>query len=92
MNENIFGDQEFQKALESRDVMDQRGDAQEDPITDDSTPELESDSEDGASDKEGHECVAAKSDNDIVDETMPPSPMKNRTRSKAWKVPIPAPF
>ena len=91
LNENLFGDQDIQKALESRNVMDRQGD-QEDPSTDDPTPELESDSEDSASDEEAHECAAAKSDDDIVDETVSPSPMKNRTRSKARKVTIPAPI
>jgi hypothetical protein len=52
---------------------------------------METDSGDSASDMEGHECAATKSDDDIVDETVSPSPMKNRIRSKAWKVTIPAP-
>ena len=46
-------DQDVHKALESRDVMDQQGDAQEDPITNDSAPELESENEDSALDKDG---------------------------------------
>ena len=91
LDENLFDDQDVQKALESRDVMDQQGDAQEDQIADDSTPELESDSEDSASDKEGDECTAAESEDNIVDETVSPSPTKIRTRSKSRKVIIPAP-
>ena len=89
LNENIFGDPDVQKALESRDVMDQQGDAQEDPIMNDSALELEPESEDGDSDKDGDECAAVESDDDIVDETVSPSPMKNGTRSKARKVMIP---
>ena len=60
LNENLFDDHYVQKALMSRDVMDQQGDAQEDPNAEDSTPELETDSEDSASDKEGEECAAAE--------------------------------
>jgi hypothetical protein len=91
LNENLFGDPDVQKALESRDVMDQQGDAQEDPITNDSAPEWKSENEDSASDKEGDEYAADESDDDIVDATVSPSPMKNRTRSKAQKVTIPEP-
>ena len=91
LNENLFEDQDVHKALESRDVMDQQGDAQEDQTAKDSTPELETDSEDGASDKEGDEHAAAESEDDIVEETVTPSPTKIRTRSKDRKVIIPAP-
>ena len=63
-----------------------------DPSAYDSTPELECDSEVIASDKEGHECAAAESDDDIVEETVSPSQMKNQTRSKARKVTIPVPI
>ena len=71
--------------------MDQQGDLQEDQIAEDSTPELETDSEDSASDKEGDACAAAESEDEIVDETIPPSPGKIRTRSKSQKVIIPPP-
>ena len=47
-------------------------------------------SEDSASDKEGDECAAAESLDDIVDETIPPSPAKIRARIKSRKVIIPA--
>ena len=49
--------------------MDQQGDAQEDQIADseDSTPELEPYSDDGASDKDGDEYAAAEPEDDIVD-------------------------
>ena len=66
--------------------MDQQGDAQEDPIMNDSAPELESENEDSALDKDGDECMAAKSDDEIVDETVSPSLMMNQTKSKARKV------
>ena len=67
-----FEDQDVHKALESRDVMDQQGNAREDQTAEDSTPELETDSEDSASD--GDEHAAAELEDDIVDETIPPSP------------------
>ena len=52
--------------------MDQQGDAQEDQIADseDSTPELEPYSDDGASDKDGDEYAAAEPEDDIVDKTI----------------------
>ncbi len=40
-------------------------------------------------DKDGDECSAAESDEEIVDETIPQSQMKNRTRSKSRKVIVP---
>ena len=63
--------------------MDQQGDAQADQIAEDSSPELEPYGEDSASDKDGDEYAAAKSEEDIVDETVRPSPTKMRTRSKS---------
>ena len=92
LNENLLGDTYVQKALEFRDGMGQQGDAQEDPITNVSVPELESENEDSASDKDGEECVAAESDDAIADETVSPSPMKNRARSRSQKVVIPDPL
>ena len=85
LQENLFADQYVQKTLGPRDVMDQQGDAQEDPIMNDSAPELESENEDSALDKDGDECAAAESDYEAVDETVSPSPMKNRTGSKSRK-------
>ena len=81
LNDDLFGDTDIHKALESGDVTDQQGNAQEDPIMNDSAPELESGNEDSASDKDGDECATAESDDEIVDETVSPSPMKNHTRS-----------
>ena len=52
---------------------------------------METNSEDSASDKEGDEHASAESGDEIMDETIPPSPGKVRTRSKARKVIIPAP-
>ncbi len=40
-------------------------------------------------DKEGNKRAAAESNDDIVDETIPMSPMKNRTRSKSSRVVLP---
>ncbi len=48
--------------------------------------------EDSASDKDGDECAAAESDEEIVDETIPLSPMRNRTRSKSRKFVEPEPL
>ena len=91
LNANLFEDQDVHKALESRVVMDQQGDAQDDQIVEDSTPELDTDSEDSASDKKGDKNAAAELEDGIVDDVIPPSPGEIRTRSKAWKVTIPAP-
>ena len=88
--QDLFGDY-VQKALESRDVMDQQGDAQEDQSAEDSTPELEPDSDDSASDKDGNEEEATEIEDDIVDETVSPSLKNIRTRSKAKKVNVPDP-
>ncbi len=41
-------------------------------------------------DEDGDECVAGESDEEIVDETLCQSPMKNGTRSKSRKVVVPA--
>ena len=83
MHEDLFGEEHVHKALESRVVMDPQGDAREDRLAEDSTPELEACSNDSASDKDGDECEAVESECSIVDETVRPSPMKMRTRSKA---------
>ena len=58
LNEDLFGDPDVQKALESRDAMDQQGDAQADQIAEDSTPELEPYSEDSALEKDDDEYAA----------------------------------
>ena len=62
--------------------MDQQGGAQEDQQAEEPTPELEPYSSDSASDNDGDECGAVKSECSIVDETVTPSPMKMRTWSK----------
>ena len=46
-------------------------------------PELEPYSNNSASDKDGDEYAAVESECDIVDETVRPSPMTMRTRSKS---------
>ena len=83
MQGDLFGEKHVHKALESRDVMDPQGDAREDQLAEDSTSELEACSNDSASDKDGDECEAVESECSIVDETVRPSLMKMRTRSKA---------
>ena len=49
-------------------------------------------SEVGVSDEDGGECVAPESDEEIVDEMLCQSPMKNSTRSKSLKVIVPEPL
>ena len=70
--------------------MDTQGDAPETLHTEDLYQDLES--EVGVSDEDGSECVALESDEEIVDEKLCQSPMKNRTRSKSQKVVVPAPL
>ncbi len=48
--------------------------------------------EDCAPDEDGNECYAAESDEEIVDEILRQSPMKNSTRSKSRKVVVPEPL
>ena len=88
-NANLFGEQDAQKAFESRDEMDQQGDAQEHQYAEDSPPRLESYSDDSASDNDGDEYAAVESEEEIVDETVRPSLMKMRTRSKTRQPVIP---
>ncbi len=66
-----------------------REDAQDVPTMDETTNEQVSEDRNSASDKDGNECDAAESDDDIVDEKIQQSPMKNRTRSKSRKVAVP---
>ena len=83
VNEERFGDQYVQKTLESRDVMDQQGSAQDDQLDEDSIPGLEPYTNDSTSDNDDNEYAAVESECSIVDETVRLSPMKMRTRSKA---------
>jgi hypothetical protein len=80
----------FGTPSESEDATDARGNAL-DTLT---TEYLEQDPEpeDSAPDEDGNECAAAESDEEIVDETIRQSPMKNRTRSKSLKVFVPEPL
>ena len=73
LQQDLFGDY-VQKALESRDVINRQGDAKEDQIAEASMPQLQHDSDDSASDKDGDEVAAAEIDDSIVDETVSPSP------------------
>ena len=83
MQEELFGDRDVQKALESRDVMDQQGSAQNDQQDEDIIPGLEPYTNDSASDSDDDEYAVVESECSIVDKTVRPSPMKMRTRSKA---------
>ena len=76
VQEDLFGNQYVQKTLESRDVMDQQGSAQEDQRDEDSIPGLEPYTNDSASDNDDNEYAAVESECSIVDETIRPSQMK----------------
>ncbi len=75
LTKNLFGTPDSQKASESGDAKDARGDAQHVPMD-----------EDSASDKEGGGYAAAESIDELVFETSPQSQMTNKTRSKSRKV------
>ncbi len=72
------------------DATDTQGDALE-PL---STEDLNKDPEPevSVSDGDGGECVAPESDEEIVDETLYQSPMKNCTMSKSREVVVPEPL
>jgi hypothetical protein len=73
-----------------RIATDTRGDALETLSTEDLDQDPEP--EFSVSDEDGGECVAPESVEEIVDETLYQSPMKNRTRSKSRKVVVPEPL
>jgi hypothetical protein len=75
LTEIWVGTSDIQKASKSRDATDARVDAQ-DVLMD----------EDKASDKEGDGYAAADSEDELVFETNPQSPITNQTRSKSQKV------
>ncbi len=87
---DLFGSPMIQQPGESRDATDTQGDAPETLHTEDLYQDLES--EVGVSDEGGRECVAPESDEEIVDEKLCQSPMKNCTRSKSRKVIVPEPL
>ena len=80
----------IQQPGEYRDATDTQGDAPETLHTEDLYPDYES--EVGVSDEDGGECVAPESDEEILDEKLCQSPMKNSTRGKSRKVIIPEPL
>ena len=80
----------IQQPGESRDATDTQGDPPEMLHSEDLYQDLES--EVGVSDEDGGECVAPESDEEIVDETLCQSPMKNSTMSKSRKVVVPEPL
>ncbi len=90
--DELFGTPQIQKASESGDATDLQGDALDAPTMDDSVDEQALESEDCALDEDGGECAAAESEEEIVDKTIPPSPMKNQTRSKSRRVVMPEPM
>ena len=58
----------------------------QDGAQDDSAAEVQgSDIEDRASESDSDQCAAAELEEDIVDETLDPSPMKDRTRKQPIK-------
>ncbi len=75
--------------MESGNTTDTRGDALETLTTD-----LEQDPEQevSVSDEDGDECTTAELDEEIVDEKLCQSPMKNSTRNKSQKVVVPEPL
>ena len=85
LTDDLFGTTDIQKALESGDGTDPQGDAQEAPSINDTAPEQESEKEDSASESDSDVCAAAESEDEFVDETVQPCPM----RSKSRKVVIP---
>jgi hypothetical protein len=80
----------IQQPGESLHATDTQGYAQETLHWEDLDQDLESDV--GVSDEDGCKCVAPESDEEIVDETLCESPMKNCTRSKSRKVIVPEPL
>ncbi len=85
-----FGTPEIQEPLESRNATDARGDALHTLTTEDLKQDPEP--EVRVSDEDGDECIVAESDEEIMDETLRQSLMKNHTRSKSWKVVVPRPL
>jgi hypothetical protein len=87
----LFGTPEIQGPSESRDATDARGNAL-DTLTMDYLKE-DPEQEDSVLDEDVNECAAAESDEEILDETLHQSPIKNSTslRSKSRKVVVPEP-
>jgi hypothetical protein len=78
LTEILFGTPDIEKTSESGDATHARGDAQG-VVMD----------EDSASDKDGDEYAAAESEDELLIEKIPQSPVTNRTRIKSRKVVIP---
>ena len=79
--ENLFGRPDVPEALELRDAMSQQGDARDQDAKEPNIV-LEDYSDNGALDDDDKHCEAVESECSIVDETIRPSPLKMRTRSK----------
>ena len=80
--ENLFGRPDVQEALELREAIRKQDDAR-DQHAEEPNVVLEEYSDDGALDEDDKYHESVESECSIVDETIQPSPMKMRTRSKA---------
>ena len=80
--ENLFARPDVQEALELRDAMSKQNDAR-DQHTEEHNVVLKDYSYNDSSDDDDKYHVPVESECSIVDETIQPSPMKMRTRSKA---------
>ncbi len=89
-NYELFGTPKIQQPTESRNATDSQGDALETLSTEDLKQDPEP--EVSVSDEDGEGYVAAESHEEIVDEMLHQSLMKNHTRSKSRKVVVPAPL
>ncbi len=85
----------IQGPVESGDATDAQGDALEtlstEDLEQDPGPEVSVSDEDG-DECDAAECVAAESDDEIVDGALSQSPVKNHTKSRSRKVVVPAPL
>ena len=79
--ENLFGRPDVQESLELRDALSKQDDAR-DQYAEEPNVILEDYSDNDASDEDDKYREAVESECSIVDETVQPSPMKMRTRSK----------
>ena len=91
MTDDSFDNTYTQKVLAPGDVPDAQDDAQDATTMNDPAPEQGSATEGSALDSASKECTTAEQEEEIVDQTVQPNPMKNQTRSKSLKVVIPVP-
>ncbi len=86
----LFGTPKIQQPGQSGDATDTQGDALETLSTEDLNQDIEP--EVSVSDEDGGECSAPESDEEVVDEMLYQSPMKNHTMGKSRKVVVPEPL